>query len=710
LSGYLDTPKIYNDPIISRRRKGTNIDPFEKIVESITVENHYVLLSEIPNRYNRVKVTIPNVNQDLFEIEKEVGILRENDYRVDYVNGLVYFHESLIGKTLDFEYTGEGVFLFPDSRVYHTANKDFPNLRDKIIDIDREILVERRRIDTQLLKHPQPSEVIDMRIDRNGKVFNVAKNRIDAEQKKSEDAYVDAKGKWVESIKARIDSLQFVQEEIIDDQARENEKIWSDIRLIPGQITLETGKVLEILNKEVRRLQSQIDMTPEQISLSVKEMREWADGRFEQSSSQIKLLSDQINLKVDVNGIISSINLSKEGIRLQGKLIHLSGQSKIDNAVIKSANIESLSADKIRTGTLRSQNSNTTWNLNTGTLEMKNAHFKLGGGANIELLDYGNRIIYKQRDPQTGKDYFSGLGVGRNINIRFPYAFLGTSTDGGLNAMDSQDFTGFITNTEARTKVDNIGNSVVGDKFQIRDKAVSFKYGWSFDLSSKTKKIIPMSTNVTGINYDIGTYNRRFRDIYVSRIRNNGTVNIRDSRSSRTSGWLIQTGYSGDGSAITLRGLNGHKYNYSLGGRQSNSQRISRIFLKNKPNVSSDKRLKDDFSEVGLGLDFILDLKPTSFKFKKTQADLEDNKHEFGFIAQEVEEAMLKHNKSIDKYSLLSIDDDGFYAMEHEQLIAPMVNSIQELNSNIKEENKKLKNRVSYLEKEVQSLKERIIQ
>src|SRR5699024_7153935 len=191
---------------------------------------------------------------------------------------------------------------------------------------------------------------------------------------------------------------------------------------------------------------------------------------------------------------------------------------------------------------------------------------------------------------------------------------------------------------------------------------------------------------------------------------NNGPVKTRDPRISRTSGWLIQTGYSGDASAITLRGLNGHKYNYSLGGRQSNSQRISRIFLKNKPNVSSDKRLKDDFSEVGLGLDFILDLKPTSFKFKKTQADLEDNKHEFGFIAQEVEEAMLKHNKSIDKYSRINSYDGCFYAMEHEQLIAPMVNSIQELNSKIKEEKKKLKHSVSYLEKEVQSLKERIIQ
>src|SRR5690606_14758033 len=110
--------------------------------------------------------------------------------------------------TLDFEYTGEGVYLFPDSRVYHTADKRFPNLRDKISDIDRSILVERHRIDQQLLSHPQPSEVVDMRIDYNGKIYRVAKDRIDAEQRKIEEAYVDAKGVRYNSLKERIDSLQ----------------------------------------------------------------------------------------------------------------------------------------------------------------------------------------------------------------------------------------------------------------------------------------------------------------------------------------------------------------------------------------------------------------------------------------------------------------------------------------------------------------------
>ena len=110
----LDTPNIYGDPIISRKRRGVPIDPFKNIKESIVIEKYYALLTEIPNRLDRVKVT--GLEREFHEVEK--GFLNENTFKVDYTNGIVYFHDSLAGRTLNFEYTGEGVFLFPDSRVY----------------------------------------------------------------------------------------------------------------------------------------------------------------------------------------------------------------------------------------------------------------------------------------------------------------------------------------------------------------------------------------------------------------------------------------------------------------------------------------------------------------------------------------------------------------------------------------------------------------
>src|SRR5690606_16526265 len=267
---------------------------------------------------------------------------------------------------------------------------------------------------------------VDLRIDYNGKVYRVAKDRIDAEQRKIEEAYVDAKGVRYNSLKERIDSLQLAMEEEVNEQKRENTKIWSEIEIIPGKISLEVGRLEERVNQEIAKLTSRIDLVPEQITLKVEELREYVDSELYHSYSQIDLLKDQINLKVDVNEVISSINLSKEGVRISGDKIHITGDTHIDNAVIKSAHIESIDASKIRAGILRSQNDNTVFNLNTGSLTLKDTDFKLGGRANIEFTDRGNRIFYNQIDPETGNNHVAGMGVGRNINHRFPFAFLGT--------------------------------------------------------------------------------------------------------------------------------------------------------------------------------------------------------------------------------------------------------------------------------------------
>lgn len=320
MSNLHNIPKIYSDPIISRRRLGTPAQPFIHIKESLTVEKHYVILSEIPNDYDRVKVKKGSL--EYYET-KENEYLEKNMYWVDYVGGIVYFHESLHGKTLDFEYTGEGVHLYPDSRVYLTSDKSFPNIRDKFVDVDRAILVERHRIDEQIMSHPQPSEVVDTRIDYNGKIFRVAKDRIDSEQRKIEAAYVDAYDVKHESLKKRIDSMQLVTDKKIDDL---------------------TGETVE--------LQSQIDIIPGRITAKVQELRESVDGEFSYAYSLLDMLTDEMTLKVDVNGVISSINLSKEGVRIDGANIWLTGETVIDDAVIKSANIESLEADKIKVGVL----------------------------------------------------------------------------------------------------------------------------------------------------------------------------------------------------------------------------------------------------------------------------------------------------------------------------------------------------------------------
>ncbi|MBK5497408.1 gp58-like family protein [Peribacillus sp. TH14] len=65
------------------------------------------------------------------------------------------------------------------------------------------------------------------------------------------------------------------------------------------------------------------------------------------TQSQISQLVDNINLRVKENDVVNQINLSKEGILIDGKKVHITGQTTIDDASISSAKIVSLLASKI---------------------------------------------------------------------------------------------------------------------------------------------------------------------------------------------------------------------------------------------------------------------------------------------------------------------------------------------------------------------------
>lgn len=69
-------------------------------------------------------------------------------------------------------------------------------------------------------------------------------------------------------------------------------------------------------------------------------------------SSQITQLADQINLKVDKNGVIAQINVSSEGVLIDGKYVHITGTTTIDNAVIKTAHIADLAVSNAKIANL----------------------------------------------------------------------------------------------------------------------------------------------------------------------------------------------------------------------------------------------------------------------------------------------------------------------------------------------------------------------
>lgn len=114
---------------------------------------------------------------------------------------------------------------------------------------------------------------------------------------------------------------------------------------------------------------------------------------------------------------------------------------------------------------------------------------------------------------------------------------------------------------------------------------------------------------------------------------------------------------------------------------------------------SSDKRLKTDISTSVIGLKFLNDLNPVSYKFINGTSD----RTHYGLIAQELEEAIKKHKIETKDFAPLVIgdDEDKTYGIRYSELISPIIKSIQELskeNENLKKKNKSLENRLKKLE------------
>jgi hypothetical protein len=94
---------------------------------------------------------------------------------------------------------------------------------------------------------------------------------------------------------------------------------------------------------------------------------------------------------------------------------------------------------------------------------------------------------------------------------------------------------------------------------------------------------------------------------------------------------------------------------------------------------SSDRRWKDNIQGSGLGLEFLKTLRPVSY-FRKNDSN---KKTEYGFIAQELEEAFMKAGDA--NNAVISKDDAGMYGVRYSDFISISVKAIQEQQEQIEE-------------------------
>ena len=120
-------------------------------------------------------------------------------------------------------------------------------------------------------------------------------------------------------------------------------------------------------------------------------------------------------------------------------------------------------------------------------------------------------------------------------------------------------------------------------------------------------------------------------------------------------------------------------------------------------NHSSDVRQKTDIKDESLGLSFIKDIRPVTYKHKSPSEfpqewdayDADDkepmggDKTIHGFIAQEVKEAMDK--AGVDTFQGWSDGIDGRQRVSFEAFVMPLIKSVQELSAKVEELEAKLK-------------------
>ena len=103
---------------------------------------------------------------------------------------------------------------------------------------------------------------------------------------------------------------------------------------------------------------------------------------------------------------------------------------------------------------------------------------------------------------------------------------------------------------------------------------------------------------------------------------------------------------------------------------------------------ASDRRFKDDIKNSGLGLDFLKTIRPVSY-FRKND---ENKKTEYGFIAQELEQALIDAGDK--NNAIISISDKGMYGVRYNDFISITIKAVQEQQSlieKLEKDNKELK-------------------
>lgn len=183
------------------------------------------------------------------------------------------------------------------------------------------------------------------------------------------------------------------------------------------------------------------------------------------------------------------------------------------------------------------------------------------------------------------------------------------------------------------------------------------------DATGVTMNFHPMTTSVAHLYFGLTTYRWASAQFFTS-----------SSFAFGTSSYVMQLDESD--AAVFCTPDSG----VSLG---KNTVCFTNVYADAGVTSCSDKKFKKDIQQETLGLDFINSIVPISWYWKKMKGDTARGRFH-GFMAQEIEEALIEQNINIDEFAGVAKgkEEDGVtdrYGLIYEQLIGPCVRAIQEI-------------------------------
>lgn len=385
----------------------------------------------------------------------------------------------------------------------------------------------------------------------------------------------------------------------------------------------------------------------------------WAAVRSRVPSSSGKMTGSEI---------ISAIRLDRSGVKISGSKVQITGETSIDNAVIKSGHIHSLNADKITTGTLNAARVRVI-NLDANNITGNKTNFVQSNwnnindrvqitSAGIEMINSGawRKTIYTA----TGLEMFRGRGAGDNAGV------IGYFKGSDYHASDEEYFMdGF--GDHHTIGIGAYGQIALGTSNEptVRKFNPHMVVSYGFE-GIQTNKIAPLKTQ-SGFHLQAGNARGEWASILA------GSLNGRNRLTFAQS--------------IATLEANDKLDFYASAGARVMRLTYKSVDINGSIKYSSDARLKTNIQKsTQNSLRQIMNIEYANFDWK------DGSKNQFGFIAQQVQQSASE---------LITTDSENYLRYDETRYVHTIGHALQQSHEqllerieNLEEENKKLKERL----------------